>query len=293
MDLEKLQQQIQELQDRTSSLETENESLKKSRAGHLTDLARYKGVNRILNAAGIDPKDEAAEDHLTDLLVNLRAPEQEKRPPVAEATPPKPANTDAATGAAPADAISATMQASIASMQKELAGLRGKLEESESKVAEERRKRREDRADRIVLSVMEDVGVKDRQRTHLLKLLKLDKAFHIAVDEDASDDADPIVLFGTEDSPKTLKDGLGELSLSDQWSDFYVSNTPSGSGLPTSRSTSANSFVNASGNPFMSPGNSTEAARIYQQDPKGAQRLYNQAKSAGKLDPHCAKIITP
>ena len=66
MDLEKLQQQIQELQDRTSSLETENESLKKSRAGHLTDLARYKGVNRILKAAGIDPKDEAARIYQQD-----------------------------------------------------------------------------------------------------------------------------------------------------------------------------------------------------------------------------------
>jgi hypothetical protein len=291
MNLEELQQQLEGLQARTSTLEAENESLKRAKSGVLKDLAKFKEQNRILRAAGIAVDADDAEDQLTEMLTKRKQAEQVNQPPSNEAVPPKPAGGDTPPATAPTDAANAAMQASIASLQKEVTGLRDKLVESDNKVLKEKRARREDRADRVILSVMEEVGVKDKQRQHLLKLLKLERSFHIAEDETLSDDADPIVLFGTEDSPKTLKDGLTELATFDQWSDFYVNTTPSGSGLPTSRSTGVNTLTSASTNPFVSPGNSTEAARMYESDPKNATRLYNQAKSAGKLDPHCAKII--
>lgn len=295
MDQEQTLQQLEELRAQNEQLQAEVGTLKQTKSGLLADLAKVKSVKRLLVAANIDP--DASEDQIAAALASRSrreppADQQESRSPE-----PAPASQQRPSGdpSGPEGSADAMTKASLDSLTRQVEELTKRLSTAEQEKDDERQLRRKERARSVALAIMEEAQVKPPQRETLLKVLETQGMINYVFETDESGaEVPPAVLFGDNDNPKTFKDGLVQLSGEEAWEGFFIGNSPSGSGLPGSRSSisaTSTSLASSTNNPFVKPGNATQAAIIYNRDPRQAKRLYDQAKATGKLDRIVAKVI--
>jgi hypothetical protein len=264
---------IEELQKKTSTVESEAVKLKATNQGLLKDLKKKKTVDAFLKVAGIELTDDLDEEALAQRIGNLaraaNTPVQEQ-----QEQPQQQAKT---TGQVPSDAMDEALKAQFASLKKELSDLRKVNESLEQERNLEREKRRENKLERFVTDELSKVEC--RRPSHLFKLLK--EKFRLLDDEDT-------VVFGPEEDPVSLRDAVSRLRDDEEFAVYFAGSGATGSGMTTNRST-APSFSN---NPFSKDSlNATKASEILQNDPDRAKRLIAEARLAGKLDPVLGRAI--
>lgn len=266
---------VEELQAKLQDSENRLQALERTRVGLLSDLQKRKGVERIAKAAGIDLSGEDVEDQIAALLAARSAPDPAGVPPEAPSTPPASADTPAA-GSTPSSAVEEAMRAQLASMQKQMDKLNEKLQQTEKEKQQERKARLEEFKRSVVLQELEKAGCK--RPAHLYALQGSN--FRLLDDGET-------VVYGSEENPVNVADAVSNLEKDDEYSIYFPGVVASGSGLPTSRSS-----MPVNDNPFMrSTANATKAAEIIQRDRSYAQRLVQQARARGDVDPILAKAV--
>lgn len=264
---------IEELQNKTSSYESETVKLKATNQGLLKDLKKKKTVDTFLKVAGIELTDDLDEEGIAQRIGGLvRAasqPTQEQQPQ--EQAPSRP------NGQVPSEAMDEALKAQFASLKKEISDLRKVNESLENERNLERQKRRESKLERFVTDELSKVEC--RRPSHMFKLLK--EKFRLLDDEET-------VVFGPEDDPVSLRDAVSRLRDDEEFAVYFAGSGATGSGMTTTRST-APSFAN---NPFSKDSlNATKAAELLQKDPDKAKRLVAEARLAGKLDPVLGRAL--
>lgn len=272
--LEEALAQLADLQKQKDTAESEVVKLKATNEGLFRDLKKKKQVDTFLKVAGIELNDDLDEEGIASAIVNLRGSTAESE----NSTPtPPPALQSQPTGQIPSDAMNEAVKAQLASMRKELSDLRKAKEAAEEAANQERDRRRRSKLEQLVCSELSKVDC--ARPNHLFKLTQTD--FRLLEDEET-------VVFGTEDSPISLRDAVSRFKEDDEFSLYFRGSGATGSGVTPARSTTSMS-VN---NPFATgTANATEAARLMQDNPDKARRLMNEARAGGKLDPVMARAF--
>ncbi len=260
--LAKLQEAEAKLQESEGKIQT----LERARTGLLTDLARKKGVERLVKAAGIDPEAENLEDRVAEILAKRSAspepPAAPPAPPAAGGLPPEP----------PANNNEEAMKARLATMERMLEKVTNQLHQTEQEKQQERKARLEEYQRSVVVQELEKVGCK--RPHHLYELQK--KNFRILEGSDGTHE----VVYGPEENPVNVAGAVSDFEKDDEYSIYFPGVVASGSGLPTSRSS-----MPASANPFTKTGsNGTEASRIMASDMALARKLAREARGRGDFD---------
>lgn len=265
----------EELQEKLQESEARLQALERTRVGLLSDLQKRKNVERIAKAAGIDLSADDVEDQIAALLAPKPASEQ---PPAPPSTPQAPSgSTDGgAPSGTPSSAVEEAMRAQLASMQKQMDKLNEKLQQTEKEKQQERKARLEEFKRSIVLQELEKAGCKRPAHVYALQ----GSNFRLLDDGET-------VVFGPEENPVNVSDAVSNLEKDDEYSIYFPGVVASGSGLPPSRSS-----MPVNDNPFMkSTANATKAAEIIQRDRAYAQRLVQQARARGDIDPILARAV--
>lgn len=266
---------IEELQAKLQESESRLQALERTKVGLLNDLQKRKGVERIAKAAGIDLSGEDVEDQIATLLSARPAAEPAGTPSVTPSDPPVPTGSPTA-GSTPSSAVEEAMRAQLASMQKQMDKLNEKLQQTEKEKQQERKARLDEFKRSVVLQELEKAGCK--RPAHLYALQGSN--FRLLDDGET-------VVYGSEENPVNVADAVSNFEKDDEYSIYFPGVVASGSGLPTSRSS-----MPVNDNPFMrSTANATKAAEIIQRDRSYAQRLVQQARARGDLDPILAKAV--
>jgi hypothetical protein len=274
-------QSIEELQAKLQESETKLKALERTKAGLLGDLQKRKSVERLAKAAGIDLSAEDFEDQLVGLLSSRSAT------PVAQAqeAPSQPAGSPSdsvakrsaeSAPASPSSAVEEAMRAQLASMQKQMNDLNEKLKQTEKEKHQERQARLDEYKRSVVMQELEKAGCKRPAHVYALQ----GKQFRLLDDGET-------VVYGPEENPVNVGDAISNLEKDDEYSIYFPGVVATGSGLPSSRS-----YAPVSENPFMkSTANATKASEIVGRDRAYAQRLVQQARARGDLDPILARIV--
>lgn len=272
---EHIEPTIEELQEKLVESENRLQALERTKIGLLADLQKRKNVERIAKAAGIDLAAEDVEDQIAALL----APKPPAEQPVVSSSTPQVPNAPAdgqQVSGSPSSAVEEAMRAQLASMQKQMDKLNEKLQQTEKEKQQERKARLEELKRSVVLQELEKAGCK--RPTHVYTL----QGSNFRLLDDGK-----TVVYGPEENPVNVSDAVSNLEKDDEYSIYFPGVVASGSGLPTSRSS-----IPVSDNPFMkSTANATKAAEIIQRDRAYAQRLVQQARARGDLDPILAKAV--
>jgi TolA-binding protein len=241
----------------------------------LTDLQKRKGVERLVRAAGIDLSSENVEDQIAELLAAKAAPETAV-PPLAAPVAPVTASGETQAVATPSTAVEEAMRAQLASMQKQMDKLNDKLQQTEKEKQQERKARLDEFKRSIVMQELEKAGCKRPAHVYALQ----GNQFRLLDDNET-------VVYGSEESPVNVSDAVSNLEKDDEYSIYFPGVVASGSGLPTSRSS-----MPVNDNPFTKSGaNATKAAEIINRDKSYAQRLVQQARARGDVDPILARAV--
>jgi len=270
MTLEELQALLQQKEALLEETSNKVQALERTRAGLLGDLQKRKGVERLAKAAGIDLEADDAEDRIAELLSEKSVPP--KQPPAPEGKPPE----QQGQGSTPSSAVEEAMRAQLASMQRQMEGLTEKLKQSEKEKQREREARLQEYKRSVVIQELEKAGCK--RPAHVFALQGGN--FRLLDDEQT-------VVYGSEENPVNVSDAISNLEKDDEYSIYFPGVVATGSGLVTSRSSAP-----ISDNPFMkSTANATRASEIINRDRALAQRLVQQARARGDLDPILAKAV--
>jgi hypothetical protein len=264
--VEDLLLKIQEQQQKITSLEN-------TKSGLLGDLTKKKRVESLVKAAGIDLAAEDFEERVIQTVTALR----QGTPP--EPTPPavpQQQGTPPATGETPSDAVTAALRAQLSSLQTRINTLET---ENKNKDEETKRERELRRQEILRTKVSQELESADCERPgHLFKLLE--GKWRLLDDNETA-------VYGPEDDPIPLRDAATKLREDPEYALYFRGSGASGSGLPTSRTSTP-----MSNNPFaVGTANATEVARIMQDDPGRGRRLMQDARLAGKLDPVIARAF--
>jgi hypothetical protein len=266
---------VEELQAKLEESEAKLQALERTKTGLLTDLQKRKGVERLVRAAGIDLSSENVEDQIVELLAAKVAPEPAV-PPLAAPVAPVSASGEAQTVATPSTAVEEAMRAQLASMQKQMDKLNDKLQQTEKEKQQERKARLDEFKRSIVMQELEKAGCKRPAHVYALQ----GNQFRLLDDNET-------VVYGSEESPVNVSDAVSNLEKDDEYSIYFPGVVASGSGLPTSRSS-----MPVNDNPFTKSGaNATKAAEIINRDKSYAQRLVQQARARGDVDPILARAV--
>ena len=251
------------------------QALERTKVGLLTDLQKDKGVERLAKAAGIDLSGDNVEDQIAELLATKAAPEPAGIPPAAPVAPAAaPGETPAAS--TPSTAVEEAMRAQLSSMQKQMDKLNDKLQQTEKEKQQERKARLDEFKRSIVMQELEKAGCKRPAHVYALQ----GSQFRLLDDNET-------VVYGSEDNPVNVSDAVSNLEKDDEYSIYFPGIVASGSGLPTSRSS-----MPVNDNPFTKSGaNATKAAEIINRDKAYAQRLVQQARARGDLDPILSRAV--
>lgn len=263
---------LEELQAKLQESEARLQALERTKIGLQADLVKRKGVERLAKAAGIDLTAEDAEDQITALLAAKAAPEP--TPPAPAAPAPQPG--ESAPAGTPSSAVEEAMRAQLASMQKQMDKLNEKLQQTEKEKQQERKARLDEFKRSVVLQELEKAGCKRPAHVYALQ----GSNFRLLDDNET-------VVYGPEENPVNVSDAVSNLEKDDEYSIYFPGIVASGSGLPTSRSS-----MPVNDNPFMkSTANATKAAEIINRDKAYAQRLVQQARARGDVDPILARAV--
>lgn len=266
---------VEELQAKLGESEAKLQALERTKTGLLTDLQKRKGVERLVRAAGIDLSSENVEDQIAELLAAKAAPEMAV-PPLAAPVAPVSASGETQTVATPSTAVEEAMRAQLASMQKQMDKLNDKLQQTEKEKQQERKARLDEFKRSIVMQELEKAGCKRPAHVYALQ----GNQFRLLDDNET-------VVYGSEESPVNVSDAVSNLEKDDEYSIYFPGVVASGSGLPTSRSS-----MPVNDNPFTKSGaNATKAAEIINRDKSYAQRLVQQARARGDVDPILARAV--
>ena len=229
----------------------------------------------MVRAAGIDLSSENVEDQIAELLAAKAAPEMAV-PPLAAPVAPVSASGETQTVATPSTAVEEAMRAQLASMQKQMDKLNDKLQQTEKEKQQERKARLDEFKRSIVMQELEKAGCKRPAHVYALQ----GNQFRLLDDNET-------VVYGSEESPVNVSDAVSNLEKDDEYSIYFPGVVASGSGLPTSRSS-----MPVNDNPFTKSGaNATKAAEIINRDKGYAQRLVQQARARGDVDPILARAV--
>lgn len=266
---------VEELQAKLGESEAKLQALERTKTGLLTDLQKRKGVERLVRAAGIDLSSENVEDQIAELLAAKAAPETAV-PPLAAPVAPVTASGETQAVATPSTAVEEAMRAQLASMQKQMDKLNDKLQQTEKEKQQERKARLDEFKRSIVMQELEKAGCKRPAHVYALQ----GSQFRLLDDNET-------VVYGSEDNPVNVSDAVSNLEKDDEYSIYFPGIVASGSGLPTSRSS-----MPVNDNPFTKSGaNATKAAEIINRDKAYAQRLVQQARARGDLDPILSRAV--
>jgi hypothetical protein len=266
---------VEELQAKLGESEAKLQALERTKTGLLTDLQKRKGVERLVRAAGIDLSSENVEDQIAELLAAKAAPETAV-PPLAAPVAPVTASGETQAVATPSTAVEEAMRAQLASMQKQMDKLNDKLQQTEKEKQQERKARLDEFKRSIVMQELEKAGCKRPAHVYALQ----GNQFRLLDDNET-------VVYGSEESPVNVSDAVSNLEKDDEYSIYFPGVVASGSGLPTSRSS-----MPVNDNPFTKSGaNATKAAEIINRDKSYAQRLVQQARARGDVDPILARAV--
>ena len=266
---------VEELQAKLGESEAKLQALERTKTGLLTDLQKRKGVERLVRAAGIDLSSENVEDQIAELLAAKAAPEMAV-PPLAAPVAPVSASGETQTVATPSTAVEEAMRAQLASMQKQMDKLNDKLQQTEKEKQQERKARLDEFKRSIVMQELEKAGCTRPAHVYALQ----GNQFRLLDDNET-------VVYGSEESPVNVSDAVSNLEKDDEYSIYFPGVVASGSGLPTSRSS-----MPVNDNPFTKSGaNATKAAEIINRDKGYAQRLVQQARARGDVDPILARAV--
>ena len=266
---------VEELQAKLGESEAKLQALERTKTGLLTDLQKRKGVERLVRAAGIDLSSENVEDQIAELLAAKAAPETAV-PPLAAPVAPVTASGETQAVATPSTAVEEAMRAQLASMQKQMDKLNDKLQQTEKEKQQERKARLDEFKRSIVMQELEKAGCKRPAHVYALQ----GNQFRLLDDNET-------VVYGSEESPVNVSDAVSNLENDDEYSIYFPGVVASGSGLPTSRSS-----MPVNDNPFTKSGaNATKAAEIINRDKSYAQRLVQQARARGDVDPILARAV--
>lgn len=266
---------VEELQAKLGESEAKLQALERTKTGLLTDLQKRKGVERLVRAAGIDLSSENVEDQIAELLAAKAAPETAV-PPLAAPVAPVSASGETQAVATPSTAVEEAMRAQLASMQKQMDKLNDKLQQTEKEKQQERKARLDEFKRSIVMQELEKAGCKRPAHVYALQ----GNQFRLLDDNET-------VVYGSEESPVNVSDAVSNLEKDDEYSIYFPGVVASGSGLPTSRSS-----MPVNDNPFTKSGaNATKAAEIINRDKSYAQRLVQQARARGDVDPILARAV--
>ena len=161
-------------------------------------------------------------------------------------------------------------------MQKQMDKLNDKLQQTEKEKQQERKARLDEFKRSIVMQELEKAGCKRPAHVYALQ----GNQFRLLDDNET-------VVYGSEESPVNVSDAVSNLEKDDEYSIYFPGVVASGSGLPTSRSS-----MPVNDNPFTKSGaNATKAAEIINRDKGYAQRLVQQARARGDVDPILARAV--
>jgi hypothetical protein len=265
----------EELQAKLEESEAKLQTLERTKIGLLTDLQKRKGVERLAKAAGIDLSSENVEDQFAQLLAAKTSPEPSAAPPAAPATPAG-SSGETQAAATPSTAVEEAMRAQLSSMQKQMDKLNEKLQQTEKEKQQERKARLDEFKRSVVMQELEKAGCKRPAHVYALQ----GSQFRLLDDNET-------VVYGSEENPVNVSDAVSNLEKDDEYSIYFPGVVASGSGLPTSRSS-----MPVNDNPFTKSGaNATKAAEIINRDKTYAQRLVQQARARGDIDPILARAV--
>lgn len=273
--LEELQELLEESEAKRQESESKLQTLERTKAGLLTDLQKKKGVERLAKAAGIDLSGDNVEDQIAELLAAKAAPETAGAPLSAPVAPAGAPGEPLAAGT-PSTAVEEAMRAQLSSMQKQMDKLNDKLQQTEKEKQQERKARLDEFKRSIVMQELEKAGCKRPSHVYALQ----GSQFRLLDDNET-------VVYGSEENPVNVSDAVSNLEKDDEYSIYFPGIVASGSGLPTSRSS-----MPVNDNPFTKSGaNATKAAEIINRDKAYAQRLVQQARARGDVDPILARAV--
>lgn len=167
------------------------------------------------------------------------------------------------------------LEVSLNRLKTEVSTLRQEILDKDTELEKEKEQRREDTKKTVVIDkLVTDYGLKKNRAKHIYELTK--SKYYI--DPETSE-----VFGGSEDDPVSLGNVLDNLRDSDDYSDYFPGSNNSSSGFEGRGGSRAK---HPGKNPFAkSTLNSSEASKIYVENPALAKRLYAEAESAGEADP--------
>ena len=274
---EELLAKLEEAEAKLQEAKTKTEALERARTGLMDDLQKRKGVERLAKAVGIDLAAEDAEDRIAELLASKVGQEGVGGGDAgsgaggASGAPGGGAGEGAGAGpGAPSSAVEEALKAQLSSVQKQLNDMNKKLAQTEKEKEQERQARLEEFKRSLVMSELDKAGCKRPAHVYAL----LGSNFRLLDDQQT-------VVYGSEENPVNVQDAISNLEKDDEYSIYFPGIIASGSGLPTSRSSAS-----MNENPFTKSGaNATKASEIIARDKVLAQRLVQQARARGDVDP--------
>lgn len=268
---------VEELLARLQESESQRAALERAKNGLQADLVKRKNVERLARAAGIDLTAENADDLIADMLSKAGGQAASGQPAPQQqpsGAPPTQGQPDAA--GTPSNAVEEAMKVQLSTLQSQLQRMEEQLKQERKEKERERMARQEEYKRSVVMQELEKAGCKRSSHVYALR----GNEFRLLEDEKT-------VVFGSEENPINVTDGIGQIEQDEEYSIYFPGLTPNGSGLPPHRSS-----MPTGENPFTkSGGNATRAAEIIGRDKALARRLVQQARARGDVDPILARAV--
>lgn len=269
---------IEELQVKLQERESQLAALERAKIGLQADLVKRKGVERLAKAAGIDLTADDAEDRISELLSAVNGERMQAQAPAVQQQPPVQAQAQGQQDGSgtPSSAVEEAMKVQLSSLQSQLAKMEDQLKQERKEKEAERKARQQEYVKSVVMQELDKA--KCNRSSHVFALRGKD--FRLLEDG-------VTVVFGPEENPINVADGVAQIEQDDDYSIYFPGNAPTGSGLPSYRSS-----MPTTDNPFAkSTANATRAAEIIGRDRALAKRLVQQARARGDLDPILARAV--
>lgn len=269
---------IEELQQKLQESENQRLAAERAKLGLQADLVKRKGVERLAKAAGIDLTAEDADDRIAELLSAAKGERPATQAPAPQQQPPaQPQAQGQQDGAGtPSTAVEEAMKVQLSSLQSQLSKMEEQLKQERKEKEAERRARQQEYVKSVVIQELDKA--KCNRSSHVFAL----RGSEFRLLEDGV-----TVVFGPEENPINVADGIAQIEQDEDYSIYFPGNVPSGSGLPSYRSS-----MPTTDNPFAkSTANATRAAEIIGRDKALAKRLVQQARARGDLDPILARAV--
>ena len=219
---------IEELQRKLQESENQRLAAERAKIGLQADLVKRKNIERLAKAAGIDLSGDDADDRIAELLSAAKGEKQiasqaqapQQQPPVQPQ-----AQGQADSGGTPSTAVEEAMKVQLSSLQSQLAKMEEQLKQERKEKEAERRARQEEYKKSVVIQELDKA--KCNRSSHVYAL----RGGEFRLLEDGV-----TVVFGPEENPINVADGIAQIEQDEDYSIYFPGNVPTGSGLPSYRS---------------------------------------------------------